>query len=265
MIATVPRQDGKHETRERYAVLKQLELRLEPPMFVLSFLWAVLLVVELTWGLRPWLQTAVTAIWVLFVCEFGLRFVIAPNRGQFLRKNWLSVFALAIPALRVFRIARIVRLLRYGQAIRGITLARVLTAFNRGLLTLKRKARLFGAAYVFGLTALVIVLGTAGTYAFEHDEASGIQSWGDSLWFTAMLVTTIGCEYWPKSSEARVLAFLISLYSFGVLGYVTATIARLLIGTDQQVAAAAADRRAIDALRAEIATLSRRLSDATNG
>ncbi|HUG90381.1 MAG TPA: potassium channel family protein [Planctomycetaceae bacterium] len=229
-------------------------------MFVLSLLWIALLVMELTWGLGRPLQRAVTIIWIAFVLEFVLKLVIAPNRIRFLRHNLLSVFALMIPALRVFRAARVVQLLRYGRAVRGLTLARVLTAFNRGLRTLKQNLGRFGFGYILVLTALVTLLGAAGMYAFERQAQSGIQTFGDALWFTGMMMTTSGSDYWPKSPEGRILCFLLALYAFAIFGYVTATLATLLVGQEQRSRRVVnVDARAIAALRAEIAALKERL------
>ena len=247
------------EIRERYSVLKEVEVRLELPMFVLSFIWAALLIVELTWGLNAWLETIATIIWIVFVAEFAIRFVIAPNRVGFLRKNWLSVFALAIPALRVFRLARAIRLLRYGRAVRGLTLARVLTAFNRGLQSLRQNMSRFGLSYVLGLTALVAVLGTTGMYAVERSAEGGLRTWADALWFTAMLLTTSGSDYWPKTPEGRLLCFLIALYAFAIFGYVTATIAAWLMGRNGKPPPTSVNADAVASLRVEIASLQRRL------
>lgn len=247
--------------REQFSVLKQMEDWLETPMFILSLLWAVLLVVELSLGLAPWLQSAVTFIWAVFIFEFVLKFTIAPNRIRYLRKNWISVFALLIPAFRVFRITRVVRILRYGRAIRGLTLARVLTAFNRGLGSLKRNMGRFGFGYILGLTIFVTMLGAAGMYAFERQTEEGLRTFGDALWFTAMLVTTSGSDYWPQTAEGRILCFLISLYAFAIFGYVTATLATLLLGREQKSQAGPKiDAKSIAALRAEIQALGEQLN-----
>jgi voltage-gated potassium channel len=249
------------ERREQFHVLRQLEDWLEMPMFLLSLLWAGLLVLELTWGSGPNLQHAVTAIWIVFLLEFTLKFVIAPKKLSYLRKRWLTVFALAIPALRVFRVARVVHILRIGRAARGITLARVLTAFNRGLRTLQKAMGRFGFGYVIALTLMVTFLGAAGIYAFERTGAGGsIATFGDALWFTSMLMTTSGSDYWPQTAEGRVLCFLLALYAFAIFGYVTATLATLLVGHEVRgQARSAVDAAAFDALRAEIRLLHQRL------
>ena len=46
-----------------------------------------------------------------------------------------------------------------------------------------------------------------------------------AVWWTAMLLTTMGSEYWPRTPEGRVLCLLLALYAFAVFGYVTAAIA----------------------------------------
>ena len=85
--------------RERMAALEQLDAWLRTPMLALSFAWLVLVVVELAWGSSPVLGWLGTAIWVVFVLEFLLRFALAPEKLAFLRGNWLTVLALLAPAL----------------------------------------------------------------------------------------------------------------------------------------------------------------------
>ena len=241
--------------RQQNDILNEIEDWLEMPMFVLSLVWSALLVVELIWGAGPTLNSIATAIWIVFLIEFAFRFIIAPRKLHFIRKSWLTMLALAIPALHVFRVARVVYILRAGRAIRGLTLARVLTAFNRGLRSMQRTMGKFAFGYVVMLTILVTLLGAAGMYTFERsvDTDRGLNTFGDALWFTAMLMTTSGSDYWPQTVEGRVLCFLLALYAFTIFGYVTATLATLLIG--QQKEPAASDRAALAALRDEISSL----------
>ena len=51
---------------------------------------------------------------------------------------------------------------------------------------------------------------------------------------TAMLMTTIGSQYWPVTMAGRVLCFLLSMYSLGVFGYITAALASFFVGQDKQ-------------------------------
>ena len=118
---------------ERYAIVRRLESWLELPLFILGIAWLVLLVVELTGGLNPALEFVGTLIWIVFVIDFGLRLLFAPEKLRFLRKNLLTAVALLVPALRVLRVARVFRLLRAAQATRGLRLVRLITSFNRGM------------------------------------------------------------------------------------------------------------------------------------
>jgi hypothetical protein len=53
-----------------------------------------------------------------------------------------------------------------------------------------------------------------------------------TLWWTAMVMTTLGSEYWPKSTEGRMLGFLLAVYAFPVWGYITASLATFFVGRD---------------------------------
>jgi voltage-gated potassium channel len=247
---------------ERLAILRRLERWLEIPLFVLGLAWLALLVMELTVGITPTLEFAGTLIWGIFIVDFLLRLVIAPDKSAYLRKNVLTIVALLIPAMRVFRIARMVRMLRAARALRGVRLVRLITSFNRGMRALGATLGRRGFGYVSLLTGLVTVLGAAGMFAFERDVAgTALQSYGASLWWTAMLMTTMGSEYWPRTGEGRILCFLLALYAFCVIGYVTATISTFFIGRDAEnheaeLAGAAEIRglaQEVAALRAEIA------------
>lgn len=242
---------------ERYAVLHQLEDWLEGPMLVLGFVWLVLLVVELVWGLAPALQTATTVIWIVFVADFALRLALAPSKLAYLRHNWLTVVSLLVPALRVFRAFRAVRVLRAARAARGARLVKVVASLNRGMYALRRTLRRRGALYVAALTLIVLFGGAAGMYALEQEgPGGGFASYGEALWWTAMLLTTLGSEYWPRTGEGRALCLILALFAFGVFGYLTATIASFFVGRDAaEDAHEQPATRGVEALRAEIVAL----------
>jgi voltage-gated potassium channel len=134
------------------------------------------------------------------------------------------------------------------------------------LITLARR----GFIYVAGLTVLVVVLGAAGMLSFEDapQAGDGISSYWDALWWTGMLVTSIGSDYWPQTTEGRLLCPLLSVCGLAVLGYVTATLASFFVGRDaaakggvagsSDMATLAAEIRS---LRREIQSLSRRISE----
>jgi voltage-gated potassium channel len=118
-----------------------------------------------------------------------------------------------------------------------------------------------GLGYVLALTLLVNVVGAAGILAFERDvPGGGIDGFGTALWWTAMTLTTMGADVFPRTGEGRLLGLLLAIYGFAVFGYVTASIASLFVardadGDDGEVAGT----RQLDALRAEVAALNGRI------
>lgn len=241
---------------ERNQILQQLEDWFEVPMLVLGFAWLVLLLIELVWGLSPLLEAVGTIIWVVFILDFAVKFILAPQKIAYLKSNWLTAIALVVPALRVFRILRVVRLLRLTRAARGLRLVRVITSLNRGMRALGASMGRRGLGYVVSLSVVVILGGAAGMFAFENDAVGGFKSYGEALWWTAMLLTSLGSQYWPQTAEGRVLCFILALYGFTVFGYVTAALATFFIGRDaDNEQAELAGAKSIEALRQEIAAL----------
>jgi voltage-gated potassium channel len=258
--------DGSHapddlspdDRGERLVALAGLEAWLERPMQVLGFIWLALLVLELTRGLSAALSLLSTAIWVVFIADFALRLVIAPAKWLYLRQNWLVALSLFVPAVRVLRFARVARVMRLAPATRGLRLVRVVGSVNRGMRSLGRTMGRRGLGYVVSLTALVAVVGAAGMYAFESElpDGRGLTDYPTALWWTAMVMTTMGSEYWPRTGAGRILCVLLAIYSAAVFGYLTASLASFFIERDAaRDDAELAGRSAITALQMDIQAL----------
>lgn len=260
-------QDEDELHRARWELLGQSDQMAERPMIVLSFVWLILLIIDFTVGLSPLLQLVSNVIWALFVLDFLIELVIAPRKLAYLRRNWLGALSLALPALRGLRILPALRLVRAARAARGLRLFRLITSLNRGMRALDKTLSQRGAGYIIALTGVVTVVGAAGMAVFESPSAlagelggaaepgAGLASYGEALWWTAMIMTTMGSEYWPKTAEGRILGWLLSLYAFAVFGYITAMIASFFAGQDRDEAEQTPTVEAFTALRAEIAAL----------
>jgi voltage-gated potassium channel len=238
---------------------------------MLSAFWLALLVVELVWGLSPLLEGVGLLIWGLFVAEFVFRLGLAPARIRFLRANWLTAVSLLTPALRLLRVVRLLRVAPAARLARGARLIKVLGGVNRALGNLRRLLGRRRLGLVLALTIVVVVLGSAGMYALEGGQAGeGIQDFGEALWFTAMIITTLGSEYWPETTEGRLLTFLLALYAFAIFGYLAGALASFFIGRDAEeqegeVAGSAellALTEEVAALRQELSALSAKLEGA---
>jgi voltage-gated potassium channel len=266
MAETIPGAGTPDEQSERLEVLHQLEDWLEGPMILLSFVWLLLVLVELVWGVSRLLEVFGTVIWIVFIAEFVLRLAIAPDRLAFLRSNVITLIALIVPAFRMLRAFRVFRLAR---AARGLRLVRIVGTANRGMNALRRSLGRRGLGYVLTTTVVVALLGAAGMLAFEpaREIEGGFAGYADALWWTAMLLTSIGSEFWPQTPEGRLLCFLLSLYGFTVFGYITASFASFFVGRDSEEREGAATPAAgeLAALRREMAMLREEMQGGEGG
>jgi len=228
--------------RERWELLRQIDALLDGPMVALSFVWLGLTIVDFTSGLGRTLSAVSYVIWALFAVEFLIGIVIAPSKLAYVRRHWLTALALVLPAFRMLRAVRAFRLLRAARAARSVSLLRLFTTLNRGMRAVNRVIGHRGIGYVLLLTVMVTFGGAAGMAQFESPAAlgqpgTGLDGYGDALWWTAMTMTTMGSDYFPRTLEGRVLGWLLALYAFTVFGYITATIASLFIARDAATAA----------------------------
>lgn len=136
-------------------------------------------------------------LWAAFCAEFVVRLVVAPDRGQFFRRNWWQVLFLVLPFLRFLRLVPAVRLLRTG---------RVMSSAVRSTRT---AATLLGGrvAWLAVMSAIVALSASQLLYAF-----SGFADYGDAL-HAAALATITGEPLGMEDSFARTLDVALATYS----------------------------------------------------
>ncbi|MFA5039255.1 MAG: ion transporter [Candidatus Omnitrophota bacterium] len=222
-------QRDKTIEKERWGLLDELDRSLDKPLIFLSFVWIFLIIVELNAALTPFLTFLAYLIWAVFIFDFILEITIAPAKIRYLKHNWPKGLSVLLPAFGVLRAARALRLLR---AIRPINLLRLLVSLRQGINSLRKILGRYGLGYVVTATILVGLSGAAGMAHFESPAAvkgaglsGGLPTYGDALWWTAMILTTMGSDYWPKTTEGRILSWFLALYAFSFFSYITANIA----------------------------------------
>lgn len=224
---------------ERKELLRHITQMTDKFLIALAFVWIGLMIADLLGKLTPALERVNYIIWGIFIADFLVKFAVAPHKMQFLREQWITIISLVLPAFRVLRIFQALRLLR------ALSMVRLITSLNRGMRALVQAMGKRGVGFVIALTILVLFAGAAGMYQFESPEqlvdqgfsevaaaGGGLKSYSDAVWWTAMLMTTIGSQYWPVTLAGRVLCFLISMFSLGVFGYITATLASFFVDKD---------------------------------
>jgi voltage-gated potassium channel len=218
-------------TGARRELLSQLEEWLEPLMVALGFVWLALLIFEFTVAATPAATLLSNIIWGIFIVDFLIKLLLAPDKLPFLRRNWLTLISLLLPALRIFAVFRAVRVI---TATRGLRLVRTLTSLNRSVKSLRASLGRRHLGYALALTALMLVTGAAAIFALERGVNPAFNTVGDSLWWTSMLLTTIGTGVMPATAEGRLLTLLLAAYGAGFFGYVTAALASYFVGRDAE-------------------------------
>ena len=215
----------------REVLREKLDRYLDVPLALASLALVLLAVIELSGEVsEPWqgrLATLGWVLWGLFFVEFAAKFALAPVKRSYLREHWLDVLIVLLPFLRFLRVLRVL------QASRALPTFRLLVFGGRGsqsTLELLKRRRLGQLAII---SVMVILIGAALGFLLEADAAgSPIEDFGDALWWSAALVTTIGSELYPVTTGGRILGFLIMIYAIGIFTYFIGSVASVLVALD---------------------------------
>jgi voltage-gated potassium channel len=262
MHSTDASKPSKSVKKERSELLDNLSKVTEKTMVALAIVWIVLAIMDLVGKLGPNLQMLSNVIWALFGLDFLVKFLIAPHKTRFLRDNWILLVSLILPAFRLLRV------LQALNALRALSLVRILTSLNISIGALADAMGRRGAGYVSLVTVMVLFGGAAAMYKVEQPsqliaqgygdvvrQGGGLHNYSDALWWTAMLMTTIGSQYWPVTTIGRALCFLLSMFSLGVFGYITAALASFFVDKDASIANDRLPEDSLNALRDEVRAL----------
>jgi len=196
--------------------------RADPFMAWLGVLFALLVGYELAVDLGRTAERVLTVagwvVWAAFGLELAGQLYVAPNRMRFLRRHPFQVAGLLIPALRVLRF---LRLLRLGRALPA---ARVVTSSYRAAGTARKlvRARL---AYLGAVSVVVAIAIAELAYLFERDATRpAFGSFGDAVLWAFSVVLAMQGDPRPTSTGA----YLAMLAGFGfglvVVGSVAGTL-----------------------------------------
>lgn len=149
-----------------------------------------------------WLVTFVdTALTIIFVVDFVLRFTSAPSKRRYMRHGG-GVFDLlaCLPGLRIFRLMRIVRAIRVVRRLGG---PRVLRELRAGIASGTLYFVVFFGIFVLEFVGLLVL-------HFEEDApGANITTGGDALWWGYVTATTVGYgDQFPVTTGGRLVGIL---------------------------------------------------------
>lgn len=213
---------------DRGELVNRVNRALDLPLALLSLVMLGLvltdLLVEVPPAGRAWLARANWIIWAVFALEFLAKLLIAPERRQYLRTHWFDALVVIVPMFRVVRALRVLRVTR------AFPLFRLAAFMGMGL----RGTRAFVAHYQLGyllvLSGLVTVGGAAVMFLLERDvPGTRFHTFGDALWWSAALMTTIGSDLNPRTGLGRLVAFVEMLFAMVVFVYVVGALSSELL------------------------------------
>jgi voltage-gated potassium channel len=168
-----------------------------------------------------------------FVVDYIVELLLATNKSRYIKTEWLNAvvtIAQVIALLPSLGVAGIFRAARGFRVV--LTLARVLgigasASQNDGRRLLREKA----ASLAFGLAGFTCVTSAvAFTIAEDVGQGRRVESFFDSLWWSASTITTVGYgDIYPMTTIGRLIAVFTMLIGVSTLAVVTARIAKFLI------------------------------------
>ncbi|WP_392544836.1 potassium channel family protein [Oryzobacter telluris] len=195
----------------------------QTPLLALALAFLVAYAVPIIWPDLPdrvlaSCEAVVVVVWVGFVVDLSVRLAVTDARVAFLRRNWLDVVTLLLPALRPLR--AVLALSVIGRRGRALVRGRVV-------------AYVVGAVAVVGFVASLAVLD-----AERASPDANIRTLGDAAWWAMTTVTTVGYgDKFPTTTEGRVVAGALMVTGIALLGVVTASIASWFVEKVSEVAA----------------------------
>ena len=127
-------------------------------------------------------------------------------------------------AVRVFRLLRLLKLVRYSSAIQR---------FHRAFLIAKDELILF-----LSVTIIIIFLAGVGIYYFENSvQPKNFASIFHSLWWAVATLTTVGYgDIYPVTAGGKIFTFIILLVGLGIIAMPAALMASALSKAREEAA-----------------------------
>ena len=164
-----------------------------------------------------------TAICIVFLVDFVIRFVRAPNKLHFMKWGWIDLIS-SIPTLEYARAGRALRLIRLLRVLRAFRSTRILV---KHLYARKAQGAIASALII---AILMLLFSSIAILQVETAENSNITTAEDALWWAFVTITTVGYgDKFPVTTEGRIIAMFLMTKGVGLFGIFTAYVASLFV------------------------------------
>lgn len=148
-------------------------------------------------------------IWAIFIVDFVGRFVVAPKKWPFIKRNFVELIAIALPFLRPLRALRLLSVTAIGVRRFGAKLQNRVTFYV-----------LSTAGMLWFITGLAI------TEAERGAEGANIANVWQGWWWSFITLATVGYgDKYPVTAEGQWVAVIIVLTGIALIGTVSAILA----------------------------------------
>lgn len=174
---------------------------------------------------------------LFFTAEYLLRIYAAPRPFRYIFSFWgvidflsslpvllaFSTSAVAFRSLRLFRLTRVLKLLRIDDAYERFL--RALTAISKELIVF------------LGFAAVLLYFASMGIYFFEREaQPEAFSSAPASLWWAVVTLTTVGYgDIYPVTTGGRIFTGFLLLIGLSVVAIPTALFSAALIEARRQM------------------------------
>ncbi|MCI1859380.1 MAG: potassium channel family protein [Sporolactobacillus sp.] len=157
----------------------------------------------------------INAILLFFAADYFIRFFAASNKKAFLIENSFDLLGIIPmhPAFALFRLARIVRILRARHIFVTLGINGKVTG------NIHRFIYSTGFIYLFSISVVILVCSALLFSTVEHVSLS------NALWWAVTTATTVGYgDIYPHTTIGKLIAALLMVGGIGFIGLLTSTI-----------------------------------------
>ena len=194
--------------------MKRVAEKLDIFLWILSVPLIPMIIVELMMDLPLAADVAFKSyylvLWFVFTVEFAINFFIAENKSEYLKTHALDLLVIVTPALRVFKVFRVLRF-------------PIVLLSNRALGLLGKVGLNF--IYYFIFITVVVLAGADIAFYFEGQDAhSDIRTFGDAVWWSVNYLTTAGSSAYIATTGGKVVGTALMTLGFAIYSILIASV-----------------------------------------
>ncbi len=205
--------------------IERWETAVDWPMLVLALGSIPLLVFE---GSSSWAESLAGPLnWAIsgvFAVELGVRLVLhGSGRAGYAVRKW---YDFAIVALTLIPVLMPLRALRSVRVLKVLKILKLVAFAERGWYTAKRIWANTSGRWVLAAAIALIAASAVGVWVFEDGGGGGIDSLGETVWWTIVTATTVGYgDISPQTTGGKSVAIVLMLAGITVFGILTTNLA----------------------------------------